>query len=66
MKSNIKSFLLDNFGKKDNNSIIIKQLSKYKNSIFENSDFAYIISIFNPKHGSRANSITFIAKKDLK
>ncbi len=66
MKSNIKSFLLDNFGKRDNNSIIIKQLKKYKSLIFDSSDFAYIISIFNPKHGSRANSITFIAKKDLK
>ena len=66
MKSNIKSFLLENFERRDNNSVIIKQVSKYKKLIFENSDFAYLISIFNPKHGSRANSITFISKKDLK
>lgn len=50
---------------KENLDYIKKNIEKNKNKIFRNSASAVLVSIMFPKKDSRANSITFLKRKDF-
>ena len=66
-KLNFYSNVYYNYTKfsKENLDYIKKNIEKNKNKIFRNSRSIVLVSIMFPKKDSRANSITFLKRKDF-
>ena len=53
------------FHNKNINKFYLSYLRKYKNLIFKNTNYAFLITISFPKKGSSANSLSLINIKDF-
>ena len=55
----------DKFPKKYLYDFLYKNIKKYKSSIFNLNNKAYLINVVFPRKNSRANSLTIVEKKDF-
>ena len=62
---NVTCILTPKFNNKNISQFYYKMIKKYKTKIFDNNDFAFLITISFPKKGARANSISLINKKNI-
>ena len=61
----IEIFYTDKFDNENLNTFIYKQINLMKKKIFKDSEAALLLYINYPRKGSRANSLTFLSKKDF-
>jgi len=61
----IEIFYTDKFDNENLNTFIYKQINLMKKKIFKDSEAALLLYTNYPRKGSRANSLTFLSKKDF-
>ncbi len=64
LKVNVDSFYVK-FPKKNIDKFLYNNIKKIKKKIFRNTDKALIINVSFPRKNSRANTMTFVTKKDF-
>ena len=65
LRANTECILTKKFDKKNLNNFIFKNIKKYKNKIFKNSNEAILIHVVFPRKNSRANTFSLIKKDDF-
>ena len=62
---NTQCILTKKFDNKNISKFYFKNIKKYKDRIFQNNNFAFLITISFPKKGATANSLSLIEKKNI-